>query len=442
MRSHRTTPSSGSNSLGNKARSPVSGHDFTPLSSASPIESPQETEQLPPPPASAPAQTPLLKRKISLSAKGLTHKFKSTEALPALNSATYLEAVGARRPTIVRTETLPSMLAAPPSANAPSGRKASVDSRPSSHTQGSFSRDISSSHGNGAPLQPTPSAPSGISGGPLNPNTIYSQIQETSTKRMATIDYLRKLHEGDIFYFGAYHYSQGGLSAMPSMQQHKLARRATNYFVLGYSLPAILDMNSGSPMEYLKALSSLLAEFEEYQNLSGFDASGNLVSRGRMGQMFKSGMGFGTRTGKGRRSSTAIAPDNLSIDSRQADLLGVPTSGKGSDVGSLQDLTSPINPTGHEFAFLLTPHVPFEPDFLTTLGTLCDTLIDAYAKLMDLVSGPESCTPSVGDAFGKADKAIRKILVANVVREFEDQTRAGIKQEMAGLGKLTLGGLM
>jgi hypothetical protein len=90
----------------------------------------------------------------------------------------------------------------------------------------------------------------------------------------------------------------------------------------------------------------------------------------------------------------------------------------------------------------LTPHLPFEPDFQTTLGTLCDTLIDTYAKLIELITGPESCTPSVGVEFGKADKAIRKILVANVVREFEDSTKAGVKGEVAGLGKLVLGGLM
>lgn len=316
-----------------------------------------------------------------------------------------------------------------------------ASSRPGGlHPQGSFTRDISSSYSgsNGAPLSHAPSVPQSI-GGPLNPNTIYTQIQETSAKRMATIDYVRKLHEGDIFYFSTLHYSPTGLSSMPSLYPHKLGRRATNYFILGYSLPALLDMNSSNPLEYLKALSSLLAEFETYQTLSGYDASGNSVSRGRVGQMFKSGMGLSRNT-KGRRSSTST--DTLSLDPRQADLLGMPIAGRIPEASSPQDTSSPVNPTGHEFSYLLTPPLPFDPDFNTTLGTLCDTLIDTYAKLMDLVSSPEICSPTVGTEFAKADKAIRKIIVANVVREFEDTTRAGVKGEVAGLGKLVLGGLM
>lgn len=157
-----------------------------------------------------------------------------------------------------------------------------------------------------------------------------------------------------------------------------------------------------------------------------------------MGGMFKSGI----RSSKGRRSSTAITPSDLASDARQAELLGLPVRDYPSNPSSPSDMSSPINPTGHEFHFLMTPHIPFEPDFSTTLGTLCDTLIDTYGKLMELVSGPEHCSPLVGEAFSKADKAIRKILVANVVREFEETTRAGMKGEMAGLGKLTLGGLM
>ncbi|EME84020.1 uncharacterized protein MYCFIDRAFT_195192 [Pseudocercospora fijiensis CIRAD86] len=451
VRSHRTTLSSGASSLGNKSKTGSAANDFTPLSSASPVGDDEGRvvdvlkSPLPPPSAPAAAQQPRLRRKLSLSAKGLSRSFKSTEALPELTAPTYLKNLAASSPPIHRTNTLPAMLAAPPPAPVQGGRKPSADHRPGLHPQTSFNsvvRDISTSHSNGAPLQPTPSLPTSMPGGPLNPNTIYTQMQETATKRMATIEYLRKLHEGDMFHFNMYHYSQASLATIPSMAHHKLGRRATNYFLLGYSLPAVLDMNSGTPLEYLKALSALLTEFEEYRNLSGFDASGNAVSKGRMGSMFKSGMGFGGRGTKGRRSSTAIAPDNLSIDTRQAELLGVSNSGRGSDVGSPQDMSVPINPSGHEFAYLLTPHIPFEPDFITTLGTLCDTLVDVYAKLMEIIGGPDSCTAAVGDAFAKADKAIRKILISNLVREFEDNTRAGMKGEIAGLGKLTLGGLM
>lgn len=459
LRSHRTNLSSGS-SLGKYTnKSPSSGNAFSPLSGASPIEdeegvitgSPQrkgdrEKEKDISPKKEA---APVLKRKISLTAKGLSHKFKSTEALPKLDSPIYLDNIGRSRTDYNPLSPSSSMLVGNPPGNGastmsrkPSAAPSDSSSRPGGlHPSSSYSRDGSSSYSgvSGAPLTHALSAPY-PAGGPLNPNTIYAQVQETSAKRIATIDYLRQLHEGDVFYFSTLHYSAAGLSAMPSLYPHKLGRRATNYFILGYSLPALLDMNSSNPLEYLKALSLLLAEFETYQTLTGYDASGNSVSRGRVGQMFKSGMGLSRNT-KGRRSST-VTTDTLSLDPRQADLLGMPIASRIPEASSPQDTTSPVNPTGHEFSYLHTPPLPFDPDFSTTLGTLCDTLIDTYAKLMDLVSTPEICSPAVGSEFSKADKAIRKILVANVVREFEDTTRVGVKGEVAGLGKLVLGGLM
>lgn len=77
-----------------------------------------------------------------------------------------------------------------------------------------------------------------------------------------------------------------------------------------------------------------------------------------------------------------------------------------------------------------------------TFATLCDTMIDTYNNLLNLISTPDMCSPTVGEAFAKADKSVRKILVANVMREFEESTRNGVKGEVAGLGKLVMGGLM
>lgn len=37
---------------------------------------------------------------------------------------------------------------------------------------------------------------------------------------------------------------------------------------------------------------------------------------------------------------------------------------------------------------------------------------------------------------------MRKIILAGVVREFEDSCRAGLKSEVGGVGKVVLGGLM
>jgi hypothetical protein len=49
---------------------------------------------------------------------------------------------------------------------------------------------------------------------------------------------------------------------------------------------------------------------------------------------------------------------------------------------------------------------------------------------------------TMGDLFNKADTRVRKILLAGVVREFEDSCRAGLRSEVGGVGKVVLGGLM
>jgi hypothetical protein len=284
---------------------------------------------------------------------------------------------------------------------------------------------------------------------------------------------------------------------------------------LGYSLPAILDQNSNSPLEYLRALSSLLQEFETYQSLSGYDSSGSSLSRGRVAGMLKSGMSLGNRSGRGRRASTAesLAMSHHHNDPRNSNSTttsngtttssstttpilssatspGIdPPTGAGaaangidtSEFGILSSphyhssdhITSPIVPTGLEFTHLLTPHLPFEPDFPTVLATLCDTLQDVYTRCADLVAAhaatlhanlsaaatvenstsplttPDDAVhalvaegPLIAEAFAKADKGLRKILVANSVREFEEASRTGVRTEISGLGKLVLGGLM
>lgn len=426
LRSHRTQPSSGSGTFGHRFAS--SGNAITSPLTTSPVEDDeQDLQALPPTPGT---QRP--RGKFALATRSLSQKFKSTDTLPTFSRQDQDEPLPDRPPTAIEISKTPSMV------TAPAVPKRAPPDKPPLQPQASFtsaaSRDISSSHGmNGGPLQHAQTNPGSVAGA-YNPYSIYQQIHETSAKRMATIDYMRKVHEGNIYYFSTLHYSPAALQSLPSLHPLKMGRRANNYLVLGNSLPALLDLNSGSAMEYLKALSALLQEFETYQNLSGVDTTGNSLSRGRMGQMFKSGMGLGI--GKARRASTAT--DAIALPPN-GDMLGLPKS--GVDPHSPLE-SSPVNASGHDFLHLVTPHLPFEPDFTTTFATLCDTLIDTYARLLDLVASPDQCSVAVGEAFGKADKAIRKILVANVLREFEDTTRASVKGEVAGLGRLVLGGLM
>lgn len=139
--------------------------------------------------------------------------------------------------------------------------------------------------------------------------------------------------------------------------------------------------------------------------------------------------------GKSRRSSSAAA--ELGLGSFNLD-----DKGAGGAVGSNASPADHDLLPGEEYTLLLTPSLPFEPDFFETFATLCDVLIDCYAKVMSMINTPEACLPGVGDLFAKADARVRKVIVAGVVREFEDASRQGVKGEVAGVGKVVLGGLM
>lgn len=97
---------------------------------------------------------------------------------------------------------------------------------------------------------------------------------------------------------------------------------------------------------------------------------------------------------------------------------------------------------GEEYTHLLTPSLPFDPDFFETFATLCDVLIDCYTRLLSLVTTPSMCTHAVGELFSKADGKVRKIIIQGCVKEFEDYSRQGIKGEVASVGKVVLGGLI
>lgn len=69
-------------------------------------------------------------------------------------------------------------------------------------------------------------------------------------------------------------------------------------------------------------------------------------------------------------------------------------------------------------------------------------LIDAYSRVLCLVSTPAACAQGVGEAFLKADGKVRRVVVAGVTREFEEACRGAVKREIGVLGKEILSGIM
>lgn len=240
------------------------------------------------------------------------------------------------------------------------------------------------------------------------------------------------------------HFSRADIGRLPYFEARKLSRRAVNYLLLGLSLPLILDVSS-TPFEYMRSLNALLLEFEAFQQVHPPDgSSSSSLARARIPQMFKRATHAGTKT---RRASSATDIGLPMQSSDPTDLKNAagnitsPSSAANSVISFPLTESSDLLP-GEEYTYLLTPSLPFEPDFFETFATLCDVLIDCYSRITSLVSSPSICTVALGEAFSKADAKLRKIMVAGAVREFEDASRNAVKNETAGVSRVVLGGLL
>ncbi|KAI0452124.1 hypothetical protein F5B21DRAFT_354303 [Xylaria acuta] len=290
----------------------------------------------------------------------------------------------------------------------------------------------------GASVPTTTSPQSSVPTLPTEMPSLYTHIQDVSNKRISTLDYLRKAHEGRIYWLNTLLFNKPDLARMPYFDSRKLARRATNYLLLGLSIPVVIDLNSSTPLEFLRSLNTLLNEFDSYQQIHTENGvSSSSLSRARLPQMFR------RPGGKGRRQSGAAGPeyadpnnasfnkDGSAVNAAPATVINFGLGGEGNDLVA-----------GEEYTHLLTPNLPFDPDFFETFATLCDVFIDCYTRLVSLMTSPKDCTPMVVELFTKADQRVRKIILQGVVKEFEDASRTGLKHEVANVGKVVLGGLM
>ncbi|KAI9369989.1 hypothetical protein BJX61DRAFT_115196 [Aspergillus egyptiacus] len=277
--------------------------------------------------------------------------------------------------------------------------------------------------------------------GPQSAAAIYQHIHDVATKRISTLDYLRKAHEGRVYWFNTVHYARTDICRLPYFDFRKLSRRAINYLLLGLSIPPLIDVNT-TPGDFLRALNTLLIEFEAFQQIHPPEgSSSSTLARARIPQMFKRATHGGT---KARRASSATEiglPMQHSDPSDLKHMAGGAASSVSASVSIPHSEASELLP-GEEYSYLLTPSFPFEPDYFETFVTLCDILIDSYTRLVTLISTPAVCTVALGELFTKADARLRKIIVAGIVREFEDASRTAARTEFAGVSRVVLGGLL
>ncbi|KAK6517354.1 hypothetical protein TWF281_004010 [Arthrobotrys megalospora] len=288
---------------------------------------------------------------------------------------------------------------------------------------------------------PTATAPTAAA----HPPSMYDTVHEIAEKRINTLDYLRRAHEGRVFWYNTVQFTREDLPRRVQPDQRKLSKRAATFFVLGQSIPSVLDLATSNPIEYLRALNSLLAEFDTYQ--ATHDGTSTSSAAKGMGRVKL----WSTRNSaqKVRRGSSAAQGgiDGLyhftAMDALEKTRTGgfmhhnpLPAPMGGHSSSNSDD------PNGDDFSYLVHSSLPFEPDYYETFATLCDVLIDAYSRVLTLINSPTACSVGVGDSFIKADAKIRKTVLSTVVREFEDASRTSIKTEIVSLAKNVLGSLV
>ena len=212
-------------------------------------------------------------------------------------------------------------------------------------------------------------------------------------------------------------------------------------------MPSVIDLNTNSAVDYLRALHSLLQEYEDYERAHPMDGPPASLSRARLPSMFK-------RTPAGKRRTSSAADIGLPMQmgpssSDPADLQALLATQRTPGVGGISPggVQTPMIPggelaAGEDFTWLRTPGVAFEPDFFEVFVTLCDILIECYTRITTLVTSASVCTPETADMFTKADGRIRRVVFEGIIKDFVDYTRAGVKNEVAGISKVVLGGLM
>ena len=67
-------------------------------------------------------------------------------------------------------------------------------------------------------------------------------------------------------------------------------------------------------------------------------------------------------------------------------------------------------------------------------------LIDCYTRFLALVPTSREVSIPSQSSSPRADAKVRRIIVQGAVKEFEDHSRASNKSEVAGVGRVVLGG--
>ncbi|KAI9295684.1 hypothetical protein K502DRAFT_324214 [Neoconidiobolus thromboides FSU 785] len=218
-----------------------------------------------------------------------------------------------------------------------------------------------------------------------NPSNSASQaerenLKTLSNKRIATFAHLHRVLEGKSHYFNTVTILKEEIYSI--YDNSKLRKRSLQYFTLGSSLGPIIDIHH--PMDFSKALSSLLDEYESY-------ITNENSKNKRRPNFFRS------------RTSSDVNNNSMNINENS------------------------------EFINLDIKNVPFELDYLQVFYALCNIICVVYHKIVDNMKVP--VPSSYIETMYKVDNKFKKIIQI-VTKELDNIVRNSIKEELGILDPL------
>ncbi len=217
------------------------------------------------------------------------------------------------------------------------------------------------------------------------PAQIHKDIKDSARNRIAHIGLLKKTHQGRIFWFSIIHMSIADI--IQTVPQTEKMKRAKTYLVLGLSISPILDRKGGGLSGFLRALHTVLSEFE-----------------------------------------TFASRDPLPLSSPLSSFASNKKLKKTLFIRTLEDFSS-----------LQIPNFAFNPDYSETFLTLLELLLQVYECLISLLPFPSPTESrsdvlniSVYDSFQKVDGKLKRIL-GTVQRELDTCARNKVSSEVNGV---------
>ncbi|CAO1619958.1 unnamed protein product [Parajaminaea phylloscopi] len=201
-------------------------------------------------------------------------------------------------------------------------------------------------------------------------------LRELCAKRIATLVYLKAVLSG------RQHYAQTVLFARNDLQSvfeaERMRKRSFRHMALGLTLCPLVELTSLP--EFARAALTALTEVESLPETAGgaIGSSGSSPTGGSL----MTGLANGEKRGMRSLFTNKLkAPKRGGTFSDLYPPEGISATSAGSSFASSSTY-------GLETSSLAGVSLPFVPDFIQTFFTLCDVLIELYAKLSAFIGAP------------------------------------------------------